>query len=120
DVPTSDNNLYFLLIKLISLFTSDYAVIINLFFLLSFPLTTAIAFYVLRRFGLSYFPAALGSLLYTFLPFHLVRGQHHVFLTSYYLVPLMVMVILWVCSEEIMQTDAESGRPRLNLRQPRL
>ena len=120
DVPTSDNNLYFLLIKLISLFTSDYAVIINLFFLLSFPLTTAIAFYVLRRFGLSYFPAALGSLLYTFLPFHLVRGQHHVFLTSYYLVPLMVMVILWVCSEEITQTDAESGRPRLNLRQPRL
>ena len=31
DVPTSDNNLYFLLIKLISLFTSNYSLILNLF-----------------------------------------------------------------------------------------
>ncbi|MEP7271561.1 MAG: hypothetical protein ABI882_08640, partial [Acidobacteriota bacterium] len=120
DVPTSDNNLYFLPIKLISLFTSNYAVIINLFFLLSFPLTTAISLYVLRRFGISSFPAALGSLLYTFLPFHLVRGQHHLFLSSYYLVPLMVMVILWVCSGEITDANEQRGRLYLNLRRPKL
>ena len=120
DVPTSDNNFYFLLIKFISLFTSDYTVIINLFYLLGFPFTVVIAFYVLRQFGISYFPAALCSLLYTFLPFHFVRGQHHLFLSAYYLVPLMVMMILWVCSEAITPTDEQSGRPRLSLRHPKL
>ena len=120
DVPTSDNNLYFLLIKLISLFTSNYSLILNLFFLIGFPFTVAISYYVLRQFGISYFPAALSSLLYAFLPFHFVRGQHHLFLSAYYLVPLMVMVILWVCSEAIIPADEQSGRMRLSLRHPRL
>lgn len=120
DVPTSDNNLYFVLIKLISLFTSNYALILNLFYLIGFFLTVVIAFYVLRQFGISYFPAALCSLLYTFLPYHFVRGEHHLFLSAYFLVPLMVMMILWVCMEEIIPTDEQSGKLRLNLRQPKL
>src|SRR5678816_3620100 len=120
DVPTSDNNLYFVLIKLISLFTSNYAVILNLFYLIGIFLTVVISFYVLRQFGVSYFPAGLCSLLYTFLPYHFVRGQHHLFLSAYYLVPLMVMVILWTCLEEILPNDEQSGRLRLSLRQPKL
>ncbi len=121
DVPTSDNNFYFILIKLISIFTSDYTTILNLFFLLGFPLTAVISFYVLRRFGISYFPAALCSLLYTFLPFHFIRGQHHLFLSAYYLVPLMVMMILWVSTEAITPTDEQTGKPRpMSLRHPKL
>lgn len=110
DVPTSDNNLYFVLIKVLSLFTSNYVLILNLFYLFGFFLTVVISFYVLRQFSISYFPAALCSLLYTFLPYHFVRGQHHLFLSAYFLVPLMVMVILWTCSEEIQP----------GLRQPKL
>jgi phosphoglycerol transferase len=120
DVPTSDNNLYFVLIKFISFFTSDYTVILNLFFLLGFPLTVVISYYVLRQFGISYFSAALCSLLYTFLPLHFIRGQHHLFLSSYYLVPLMVMVIIWVSTEAIKLTDEQSGWLGLSLRQPKL
>src|SRR5262249_42522746 len=41
------------------------------------------------------------SLLYTFLPYHLFRGPFHLFLAAYYLVPPMVMVVLWVYLDEI-------------------
>ncbi len=95
DYPTADN-FYFLLIKLLSYFTSDYAVILNLFFLLSFPLTTLTALFTFRQFNLSYPSAIVGSLLFTFLPYHFMRGISHLFLSSYYVIPLAVMVILWV------------------------
>ena len=119
DIPTSDHNFYLLQLKLLSLFTSNYALINNLFYLLSFPLTTISALYVFRRFGISNSPATLCSLLFTFLPYHFMRGQHHLFLSSYYLVPLMVMVILWCVSEELKLIDEENGR-RLKLLQPKL
>ena len=119
DVPMSDNNFHFLLIKLLSLFTSDYGLVINLFFLLTFPLTTLSALYVFRQFKFSFTPALFGSLLYTFLPFHFIRGQHHLFLAAYYLVPLVIMVTLWVAAGSLSWVDEESGRLKLKLRQPK-
>jgi phosphoglycerol transferase len=98
DVPTADHNFYLLLLRLFAFFTSNQALIINLFFLLSFPLTTLSALAVFRHFGVSWPPAIFGSLLYTFLPFHFARGQHHLFLSAYYFIPPMVMVILWSLS----------------------
>jgi hypothetical protein len=100
DFPSSDT-VHLTLIKIISLFTGDYAAALNLFFLLTFPLTVLIALFVLRRFGVSYTPALLASLLFAFLPCHFLRGIGHLFLGSYYLVPLAVMVALWVCQGEL-------------------
>jgi phosphoglycerol transferase len=116
DVPTSDHNFYFLLIKLLGFLTADYALVLNLFFVLSFPLTVICSLAVWRHFGLSWLPAILGSLLYTFLPFHFTRGQHHLFLSAYYVVPLTVLVVLWVCSEKLWRESKEQGWLRANLR----
>jgi phosphoglycerol transferase len=96
DVPISDNNLHFALIKLLGLGSRNHALVMNAFFLLTFPLTALSALFALRRFGLAAWPALCGSLLYAFLPFHFGRGQHHLFLTAYYLVPLGIMVALWI------------------------
>lgn len=112
DIPTTDHNFYLLQLKLLSLFTSNYALIVNLFYLLSFPLTTLSALYVFRRFGVSSVPAVFGSLLFTFLPFHFARGQNHLFLSSYYLIPLMVMVILW-CLSGALQLGGEGSKWRI-------
>jgi phosphoglycerol transferase len=116
DVPTSDHNFYFLLLRLIGFLTADYALVLNLFFALSFPLTVISSLAVWRHFGLSWLPAILGSLLYTFLPFHFMRGQHHLFLSAYYVVPLTVLVVLWVCSEKLWREGQEQGWLRTNLR----
>jgi phosphoglycerol transferase len=110
-----DDNLHFLLMKLFSIFTSDYALIFNFYFLLTFPLTTISSLYVFRHFKISYLIAVMGSLLYTFLPYHFFRNEHHIILAGYYTVPLMVMVILWVFSGKLAPIGSESNRRGLRL-----
>jgi len=105
DVPVSDNNLHFALIWPLRLVTANYARAMNAYFLLTFPLTAVAALYVFRRFGLAVWPALGGSLLYAFLPFHFARGEHHLFLVAYYLVPLAVMVALWIMAGALSVTD---------------
>jgi phosphoglycerol transferase len=110
DVPMLDNSLHFLVIKLLGLTTSNWALAMNLFLLLTFPLTAATALHVFRRFGIAVLPALVGSLLYTFLPFHFSRALHHLFLAAYYLVPPAVMVALWIVSGALALVDARDGR----------
>ena len=92
-------NFHWALIKLISLMTSDHAVVLNLFYLLTFPLTAVTSFYFLRYFKFSFGVALVVSLLYSFLPYHFFQS-YHLMMAAYYLVPLMVLVTVWICLEE--------------------
>jgi phosphoglycerol transferase len=116
DYPRTDN-LHFGLIKILALFTSDAAVLYNLYFLLTFPLTTLTAFCVLRGFRCSTGPALLGSLLFTFLPYHLLK-RGHLFEAAYYMVPLTTMVIVWAYRYGGKQRT-EDGRQRTDDRAQR-
>jgi phosphoglycerol transferase len=95
DFPLFDN-LHFLWIKLLSLFSSDWKVVVNLYFLLTYPLTTLTTVFALRRCGASPASAIVAGLLYAFLPYHAMRSQSHMLLASYYVVPLSVLVALRV------------------------
>lgn len=98
DVPMSDNNLHFALMRPLRLLTSGYGRAMNAYFLLTFPLTALSALYVFRRFGVAAWPALCGALLYAFVPFHFARGLDHLFLAAYFLVPPAAMVALWIMS----------------------
>lgn len=89
------NNFNFLLLKLISLFVLDHAMIGNIYYLLGFLLTTITSLFVFRRFNISYSVSIVGSLFFTFLPYHFMRGEAHLFLV-YYMIPLIIYVILRV------------------------
>jgi len=73
---------------LIGRFARDWALTVNLYFLLAFPLIAAATLWFMRRIGLSRAMAAMGALLFTFLPYHFFRGQSHLFLGAYFAVPL--------------------------------
>jgi phosphoglycerol transferase len=105
DFPLADN-LHFLALKLLSYVCGNWAAVLNIYFLLTFPLTTLSALIVFRRFGCGYHSSLLGSVLFTFLPYHFMRGEIHLFLASYYLVPLMVLLIL----EVFLDAPAVSAR----------
>ena len=92
-------NFQFALIKLLTLFTSNHALVLNIFYLLTFPLTALTSFYFLRSFRFSFGAALIVSLLYAFLPFHFFQS-YHLMVAAYYLVPLMVLVVAWICLEE--------------------
>jgi phosphoglycerol transferase len=99
DFPTPDN-LNWLLLRILAFFSSNPAAVVNLFFLLGFALTTATSLYVFRRFRVASSAAIPASILYALLPAHFLRGETHIFLGAYYIVPLAALVALWVCSGE--------------------
>jgi phosphoglycerol transferase len=109
DAPISDDNLHVLMLWVLSLGTSHYPTVLNNFFLLGFPLVFLCALWVLRHFGVAWWTSVCVSLLYTFAPFHILRGEHHLFLSAYWPVPLAVLVTLWV-SRDGLWPDG-TGRP---------
>lgn len=100
DFPLN-NTLDILIIKIISFFTSDSILVENVFYLLTYPLTTLTSMITFRELKINYAYSVLGSLLFTFIPYHFLRGVGHLNLSSYFIVPLMVMVILWIYSNKL-------------------
>jgi hypothetical protein len=107
DYPTNCN-LHFAVLKCLSFLSSDPAVLVNLYFILSFPLISLAALTALRSLNVSRAVAMVGSILYAFLPYHFWRGESHLFLSTYYLIPLVCLVIVWIAK----------GEPFLIVRQP--
>lgn len=95
DFPVySGETLQFLIMKVIGLFTGNAALVMNLFFLLGFPLATLTAFIVLRLLGIGRLAAATVAVLYAIAPFHFLRGEYHLFIGAYYAVPLGILLAL--------------------------
>jgi hypothetical protein len=122
DYPFAAHNAFhLLLIKLMALFSGDWALLFNLYFLLGFPLITLSALAVLRQFRVGYGPAIVASVLYAFLPSRLLKGEAHLFLDVFYQVPLAILVLLWACGDDppLTRERQTGGWPALDLRRPR-
>ncbi|HET6573088.1 MAG TPA: hypothetical protein VFG68_05770, partial [Fimbriiglobus sp.] len=96
DFPVVDH-LHFGIIWLIGQAVPDPFVVFNLYYLLTYPLTTLAGMFALRRLGLSVPAAGVGGLLYAFQPYHYLRGLMHYFLAAYWVIPLTLLVTLRVC-----------------------
>ncbi len=96
DFPIN-NYIDIIILKLLTFILPNYAATMNTYYLLTFPLTTVAAMFVFRQLNVSYGLSIFGSLLYTFLPYHFLRSEPHLGLAAYYMIPLMILVILWLC-----------------------
>lgn len=85
---------HYALVWLLALFSNDAVVVFNAFFLLGFPLVAVAAFGVLRNLGATRPVALVVAVLFALLPYHLLRNQAHLFLASYYAVPLAVWLVV--------------------------
>jgi phosphoglycerol transferase len=94
DFPLGPDNLNLLILEILGRGSQDWALVLNAFFLLGFPLTCAAAYAVLRRLHLAVTSSAVASLLFAFLPYHFLRGEGHIFLAAYYPVPLACFLLL--------------------------
>jgi hypothetical protein len=90
DFPVIDH-LHFFLIWFLSKAVTNVILLYNLYFLLTFPLTTLTAMIAFRHLGLTLPAAAVGGLLYSFLPYHYQRWENHYFLAAYWMVPLSML-----------------------------
>jgi len=113
DYPLGGDNLHFVVIRFLSVFTTDPIVLINAFYLLSFPLIFASAYYTLRRLAVSPFISTACGVVYTLAPYHFSRvGQ--VFLAAYYAVPLACLLLYDILSDagfrgRLMPAASDSG-----------
>ncbi len=103
DFPAVEG-LNFLLLWGISLGGGNVYQVVNLFYLATYVLAALTALFVLRRLGVGHLPALVGGLLFAFLPYHFLRGESHLFLSAYYLVPLSLLLAFWVLRGELDQS----------------
>jgi phosphoglycerol transferase len=96
DFPIGADNLHWLSLKVMSWFSSDAVLIINAYYLLSFVLVALSAFYVTRFLGVSRRFSFVVAMLYTFLPYHFLRGTWHLPLAAYYTVPIACLFTIMV------------------------
>jgi phosphoglycerol transferase len=96
--------------KIIGGFTSSWGAIVNLYFFAGFLLATWSSLAVLRHFGMARAPAGVAALLFAFAPYHFYRGESHLHLSAYYMVPLVGMVLLWVMYDKPMLVRVRRNR----------
>jgi hypothetical protein len=82
------------LLRLLGLVFGGPAAAVNVFFLMTFPLAAAAAYFVFRLLGVARAGAVVCSLLFALAPYHFERGEGNLFLTAYWVVPLGAYLVL--------------------------
>jgi phosphoglycerol transferase len=108
DYPTADTANY-LLIKAIALFSHDWVVVLNAYYLAGFFLAAFAAYWVVRDLGLGRLWSGLVGLVFAFLPYHFLRPPHWL-LANYFAVPLGVWLAVAAWNDTTEEAAAEQGR----------
>ncbi len=115
DFPTNPS-IHIALMRGMLPFTHDPAILINAYFILCFPLIGLTAHAALRSMRFAHLYCILGGVLYACQPYHFWRGESHLFLAAYFLLPLVTMVMVWLHrGEELFLRRGENGRWKIAL-----
>lgn len=87
-------NLFLPVFRFLLLFTDEIGLVVNIFYLSTYPLTAAAMLLVLRRIHVFTPVAIAGSILYAFLPYHFLRSEMHLFVGTYLFIPLVTYGII--------------------------
>ncbi|MBI2169009.1 MAG: hypothetical protein HYU28_05855 [Actinobacteria bacterium] len=82
------------MVRALGLVIDGPATVMNAFYVGTYFLVAGGAYAALRLLGRSRVTAVAAALLYTFLPYHWIRGEMHLFLGAYWAVPLACVVLL--------------------------
>lgn len=110
DYPTQDDA-NFLALRLITAAVPVWGAAMNIHFLLGFALAAATMAWFLLRVGIRPIPSAALAVVYAIAPYHFARGEAHMFLSWYWVVPLG-LVIVWRILRSEPIWGARPGLPR--------
>ena len=97
------------ILKLMSFFSSNYGLVLNLYAIGTFPLTAVIALFALRRLKISRIIGCMAAVLYATLYYHYVRFEGHLHVASYFMIPLICVAAFWVMRGELIKPVMEDG-----------
>ncbi|HMJ74795.1 MAG TPA: hypothetical protein VK507_02425 [Iamia sp.] len=96
DFPHGGETWQLAILRFMSLFTKSPGLLMNAYFFLGIGVAALAAYLALRhlRFGVG--PSLVASTALTWLPFRIGHSQWHLFRTSFWWIPLAIVVVLWV------------------------
>jgi phosphoglycerol transferase len=94
DFPLGGSNLQFVVLWLLALPGASAGAVMNAYLVVTFVGVAVTSAFVFRWLGLSEPVATILAVAYTFLPYHFYRGEHHLFLSAYWSVPLAAYLAL--------------------------
>jgi hypothetical protein len=100
DFAVGSDRLNLDLLRLLVLVFGSPAAAVNVFFLLTFPLAAAAAYGVFRLLAVARAGAVICALLFALAPYHFERGEGHLFLSAYWVVPLGAYLVLTTLAGE--------------------
>jgi len=102
--------LHMIVLRLATLVVHHAPVALNLYFIAGFPLIALVSTYVLRRLGISPGAAVAMSVVYALLPFRFMGNEGHLLYAQYYVLPLLVLAVVWVLRDQAL-FDLTARRP---------
>jgi phosphoglycerol transferase len=118
DNPETGDNLQLALLRGLGFVLRDAVLTVNVYYLFTFVAVSLAAWFVLRRLGVSRLVAAVVAILYSFVPYHFARGEAHLLLSGYFMVPIATLLILQVLSDHppfTARRDSPEPRWRFDL-----
>jgi len=94
DFPLGGEHLQLAVLKILGLVLGNTFLTVNVYYLLTFPLTAIGAALFLRWLGNRSDTAVVFGTLFAFLPYHFARGSRHLFLSGYYLIPFGLYLVV--------------------------
>lgn len=110
--PTADN-LNFAAARLFTLVLGDWAVAMNAYFVVGFVLIALTSVFALTRMGVSRVLSVVLATLYALAPYHFVRNENHLWLASYFMLPLALWVVWMIATGRPLWQRRESARNRV-------
>jgi phosphoglycerol transferase len=109
-----------LLLRGLGLLGAGSGTVMNLFYLSGYAAVGVVTAFVMRRLGVSRVSSLAVAVLFALLPYHYLRGESHLSLSMYWIVPALVLVLAWLDSPEppLVRQSAGSRWP-LQVRTPR-
>ena len=86
------------LMRLISWIRNDPVFVTNIYFILTFPLAALSFVFAARMLNISFAAAIPAGILFSFLPYHFMRGILHLANASYFMIPLLGLILIWTWS----------------------
>lgn len=93
-------------VRFLGLFTDNVGMILNIFFLSTFPIISGVTYLVARKVGIGVRGAIVVAVLFTFLPFHFAHGVAHPFLANYVALPFTILLATWAIQGRIPSLSA--------------
>ena len=110
------SNVHLLFMKGMAVLTHDPFLIVNWYYLLSFPMIACTFLFLMRSLGVRAFPALVFSIAYCFLPGHFKRGTCHLFLATYFMIPVFTCMMAWLLTDDryLVYRREATGRLAIN------